>query len=204
MGKIINLNSPRMDYWCYHPWDRTKGSPGQVVDFRNLFANRFELEQKLEENPHTRDIAKELRMVMPGKEWVDIIWKNMRRVSLFGGILPGYMEISDFRHGRAIVRRHGEYGFMRLNGKLLTPIRFDAVDHFQEGFAAVSNYGKWGFIRLDGSFLAPYRYAFTLGFKDGRARIETWEHQGYLYPDGTEEVTRYVRIPNWMLPHYGQ
>ncbi len=67
-----------------------------------------------------------------------------------------YDEASDFKEGMAVVKRDGEYGYLRLDGSEVAPVYSEARP-FSGGAAPVKNQ-KWGVIDQSGKVIVPFQY----------------------------------------------
>ena len=64
-------------------------------------------------------------------------------------------------------------GFKTLDGKIITPARFDSAFDFTEGVAAVKLGKKWGYIDRKGAFAIQPRFDEAFQFGDGRAAVSS-------------------------------
>lgn len=65
----------------------------------------------------------------------------------------------NYYQNRALVSRHGKYGYIDENGKVVIPIQYQkAKDFSKEGFAFVKFNGQWGAINTSGKNVIPCSY----------------------------------------------
>lgn len=90
-----------------------------------------------------------LAAVKKGEKWGYMDWDDWRRAnpnSIFaGGSSPG--------EPVQVLEEEGKWGFIDMNGNLITEIEYDEVKNFHEGRAIVVKDGKWGFIDTTGRMI---------------------------------------------------
>ena len=93
---------------------------------------------------------------------------------------PIYRRIEPFHEGLArILDEDGRYGYVNLDGRIVTPCQFHWTEEFQESLAAVCVEGKWGFIDTSGNIVVEPQFGRIQGFSEGLAAVDTSERAGY-------------------------
>ena len=66
--------------------------------------------------------------------------------------------VSEFKEGRARVKKAEKYGFINKEGKLTIALDYDKCYDFVQGVAMVEQAGKKGLMDLEGLLLIPCQY----------------------------------------------
>lgn len=77
----------------------------------------------------------------------------------------------DFHHRTVQVLLNGKYGLFEMNGKELTPVKYDRKFLYSEGLAAVCHDGLWGYINKLGEEVIPLQYDDARTFYKGKAEV---------------------------------
>ncbi len=80
----------------------------------------------------------------------------------------------------------GKYGFKNRTGRVVIPIKYDAVCPFKKGLAAAQYKGKWGIINVAGETEIPFEYEAIQEFSHGLVAAKKDGKWGFLDEDGTE------------------
>ncbi len=95
---------------------------------------------------------------------------------------------SRYREGLSIGRYDGilgyKYGFVDEKGKIVIPIKYDAVRTFYEGLAAVELNDKWGFIDKSGNEVIPLKYDDVWDFSEGQSTVSLNGKYGIINKTG--------------------
>lgn len=70
------------------------------------------------------------------------------------------------------VHKKGKGGFIDKTGKIIIPLKFDAVGDFSEGFARVEINDKWGFIDESGKIVIEPQFSWAWNFMEGMASVQ--------------------------------
>ncbi|OQP46224.1 hypothetical protein A4H97_31165 [Niastella yeongjuensis] len=79
---------------------------------------------------------------------------------------------------------NGQFGFMNMDGDLITDFSFGAADNFHNGFAAVSKNKKWGFINTNGELAIPYRFSQVKIFHKNTCMVKENSKWGIINTQG--------------------
>lgn len=115
---------------------------------------------------------------------------------------------SEGSQGPAPVRA---WGFVNAAGKLVAPMRYDAVSQVNEGRVAVRKDGKWGYLNEQGKVIIPMQFDRAGAFHDGTALVGKAGKFGYIDRAGTTVIPlEYDRIDEpmsfyqpWMGRYFG-
>lgn len=80
---------------------------------------------------------------------------------------------------------HPQYGFINMNGELITDIKYDDAADFCEGYAAVEFKGLWGFINASGTEIVEPKYSDVHDFSEGLAAVKIKGKWGFIDSTGT-------------------
>lgn len=83
----------------------------------------------------------------------------------------------------------GKYVLASVDGKRLTSLTFDVIDHFKEDLACVliNSYG-YGFVDKDMEIVIPMKYDEAESFKNGKAKVRYGEKWIFIDKNGHELV----------------
>jgi hypothetical protein len=99
------------------------------------------------------------------------------------------LEFRDFSKGVAAVRKGNLWGYLRADGRLLTPIQYFRIDPFEDGFARVETASGQGMIDTTGREIVPPVFSRVSGLADN-GFIPVYQSSGNvkgLYsPEGKE------------------
>ena len=194
-----------------------------VFVLRNV-TNSASIQQKLfriEEEGKVGFIDSDGTIVIPpefdyGREWgegillVGIGPKESRKYGLLsttGKVLiepnhqDGYFE-SQFREGLGLIKKHGRYGYIDLEGNIKIQPTLDYSYGFSDGLAAFKSGGKWvvtkeryytaaghtggltGYIDRTGKVTIPPKFERSDGFSEGLAATQEGAKWGYIDKTG--------------------
>lgn len=112
--------------------------------------------------------------------------------------MDGVDEVRLFKEGLGAVCKAGKWGFVNKEGKIVIPIKYDAVIDFSEGLCGVKNrQNKWKYIDKTGKDITMPIYDDVSAFKDGLARVWKDDKYGYIGKDGKEKTRFYTMIFNY-------
>ncbi|WP_454985964.1 WG repeat-containing protein [Capnocytophaga bilenii] len=90
-----------------------------------------------------------------------------------------------FNEGLCAVMNDGKWGYVNEKGKLVIPLKYDAVDYFSHGLAIAGIYGKgYGFIDTKGKLVIPYRFHYAYPFYGNAAPVCVDYKWGFVGRDG--------------------
>jgi hypothetical protein len=90
--------------------------------------------------------------------------------------------------GVAIVELDGMVGCIDEDGKVIVPLKYDAIDYFDYGYANVVLNGKSGLVDEDGKEVIPTKYDSVRGFREGMARVVLNGKCGFVDKHGNEVI----------------
>lgn len=73
--------------------------------------------------------------------------------------LPAYSWMNEFSEGIAAYHINGERGFIRFDGKIITPALFNSTTKFIDGYAGIEKDGHWGIIDREGKIIFEPLYS---------------------------------------------
>lgn len=108
-----------------------------------------------------------------------------------------YDQAGRFSNGMAIIGLGDKYGFVREDGKIITP-KYDLITIFREGLSAVfmgsvtknakgdvtSFKGLWGYINKSGDEVVGLKYTVALPFYDGLGLVTSDNRTGFINKSG--------------------
>jgi len=89
-----------------------------------------------------------------------------------------YDDIGNISEGIFVVKKIAffelryDFGFVKLDGKEITKIKYEDALDFSNGMAAVMKNGKWGFINTSGKEVIQLKYDYAKSFKAGKAMVD--------------------------------
>lgn len=78
----------------------------------------------------------------------------------------------------ARLKKDNKWGFADKTGKVVVPVKFDAVLFYSEGFTSVKTKGKFGFINKAGEFITEPKYDEAESFILGMAKVRKGKKWG--------------------------
>lgn len=85
-----------------------------------------------------------------------------------------------FRYGGGAPKAVYRWGFADERGRLVAPMRYDAVGPVGDGMAAVQVKGKWGYVNAAGKLAIPAIYDEAHGFSQGVALVGKDGKYGFI------------------------
>jgi hypothetical protein len=80
---------------------------------------------------------------------------------------------------------HPQYGFINMNGELVTDIKYQDASDFHEGYAAIEYKGLWGFVNSAGTEIVEPKFSDVHDFSEGLAAVKIKGKWGFIDSTGT-------------------
>jgi hypothetical protein len=76
--------------------------------------------------------------------------------------------------------QNGRYGYIRRDGSIAIPPRYESAMSFSEGLAGIQQDDKWGFINLAGEIVVKPTFDSCQSFAHGLAAVENGDSKQYI------------------------
>jgi len=154
----------------------------KVVDFNKMFIEREDLDLKIKQAGACKDEYKKLMKATTEYEYISVIQNNF--IWFNSTILKQFDDSYNFYDGFARVKNDGKWGFLKLDGNMLTGFDFDFCSDFYDGFARVRKDDKYGYMKLNGDMLTGFDFDDCSDFYYGFSRVRKDDKYGYMKLNG--------------------
>jgi hypothetical protein len=98
--------------------------------------------------------------------------------------VPGEEQGIVFSEGLGLVKKDGQFGFVRRDGVVAIPVQFEDAQRFYEGLAAVKVAGKYGYVDHAGAIVIKPQFESSTSFHEGLAAVEVGGKFGFIEKTG--------------------